>query len=172
MRQILTFTVFCVFLLAGFEARSAEPPQSIVFGQIRLTGANAVAHLWSLVLRNPDTRETKTVVLERRATGSLIYDFAAPLPPGKYHFHMLEAPRVDWDNRITGSEQYFELKPGAVLYLGNWSIQLGTRTRATKYDVVYDVDEVGLFAKANPGIDASRFAIGVLGKPPVPLKKE
>ncbi len=85
---------------------------------------------------------------------------------------MLEAPRVDWDNRITGSEQYFELKPGAVLYLGNWAIQLGTSTRATKYDVVYDIEEVGLFAKANPSIDASRFAIGVLGKPPVPLKKE
>lgn len=172
MRSLIIFTFFCFLLLTGLPAAGADAPQSIVFGQIRLAGANAVPHRWSLVLRNPDTRETKTVVLEQRTTGSLIYDFAAPLPPGKYHFHMLEAPRVDWDHRITGSEQYFELKPGAVLYLGNWSIQLGTRTRATKYDVVYDIDEVGLFAKANPGIDASRYAIGVLGKPPVPLKKE
>jgi hypothetical protein len=172
MRPLIIFSAFCFFLLAGFPATGADAPQSIVFGQIRLTGANAMPHSWSLVVRNPDTRETKTVMLERRETGSLIYDFAAALPPGKYHFHMLEAPRVDWDNRITGSEQYFELKPGAVLYLGNWSIQLGTRTRATKYGIKYDIDEVGLFAKANPGIDASRFAIGVLGKPPVPLKRQ
>lgn len=85
---------------------------------------------------------------------------------------MLEAPRVDWGNRLTDESQYFELKPDAAVYLGNWTIQLGSSSKATKYSVKYDIDEVGLFAKTNPSIDTSRFAIGVLGKPAVPLKAQ
>lgn len=136
VRQFITFTAASFFLFTGFEATGANQPQSIVFGQIRLTGANAVASHWSLVLRNPDMRETKTVALERRTTGSLIYDFTAPLPPGTYHFHMLEAARVDWDTRITGSEQYSELNPGSVCCISatgrsSWAPAPGQRSTAS-----------------------------------------
>lgn len=160
----LSFTLFC----SGVAG--AESEGSIVFGQIQLAGNNAIAASWKLVVRNVDTRENRTIALEPRETTSVLYDFAAPLPPGKYHLHLLEAPSINGEFRITKADQFFELKPGAALYLGNWTIQPGGKT--TQYSVKYDIDEVSLFAKANPGIDASRFAIGVLGKPPVQLKAQ
>lgn len=168
MHRIAAVIASTSFALWSAGAIAAEP-QSIVFGQLQLAGGNAVPFAWKLVVRNVDTRDTETITLEKREPTSVLYDFAKALPPGKYHFHMLEAPRVDWGNRITDESQYFELKPGAALYLGNWTIQLGVGTTKTKYSVKYDLNEVGLFAKANPGIEPSRFAIGVLGKPAVPL---
>lgn len=147
----------------------ADNPAAIVFGQLELEGGGAVPADWKLVVRNVDTKETATIALEKRERGISLYDFATPLPPGKYHFHTIEAPNVDWPNRVAPPEQYFELRPAAVLYLGYWKVKLGVGRTKTTYTVKYDLDEVGLFAKANPRLEPSRFAIGVLGKPPVPL---
>lgn len=169
MRGSAGFIALCFFALFSTGTSAAETPPSVVFGQIQLTGNNAIAEAWRLVVKEVDTRKTETIVLEQRKATGVLYDFAAPLPPGRYHLYMLKAPKVDWEHRLTKPEQYFELKPGAVLYLGNWLVQPGFGRTKTVYSVKYDLDEVGLFAKANPDMAPSRFAVGVLDKAAVPL---
>lgn len=113
---------------------------------------------------------TATRRSKRRDTSGVVYDFAQKIEPGRYFLFSMVTPKSNADYRIADARNAFGVLPGATVYLGTWTVTLGIPT--TRYAVDYDMAEIGLFAKANPSRDMTKFMIGAPGKAAVPLKAQ
>lgn len=152
------------------HAGDGDASNPVIYGQVRLVGPSAIPVAWRLTLREVDSGKLERLQLSQREATGEHYDFAQRLPAGRYFFYSLVSPKSNADYRIADAKNYFEVKEGATVYLGTWTIRPGLPS--TTYTVDYDMAEVGLFASANPARDTAKFAVGVLGKPAVPLKTQ
>jgi hypothetical protein len=156
--------------LAALSTLGAEVDSAVVFGQIRLGGKEAIVAPYRLTARNVDTGKLERIHLTQREPTSVIYDFAEPLPAGKYYLLNMAEPRSNAEYRIGDAKSPFEIPAGATVYIGTWTVKLGVPT--TTYTIDYDMAEIGLFAKANPQRDMAKFMIGAPGKQAIPLKAQ
>lgn len=168
--MILRIAFTAAIAFTAWPTFAADAESAVVFGQIRLTGGNAIPMAYRLTARNIDTGKIERITLSKREAGSLIYDFAELLPPGKYYLLNMVAPNYDSEFRIGDAKSPFEVKEGATVYIGTWNLKLGIPT--TTYTIDYDIDEISLFAKANPTRDRTKFMVGAPGKQAITLQTQ
>lgn len=167
--RLRVLSTLILLTAVNLPAVAAEDVSSVVFGQVRLVG-ETLPYSVRMTVREVDSGKLERIALERREYGQTIFDFAEVLPPGRYFFYNLVAANFDGEFRISDAKNAFEVRPGATVYLGTWKIKQGIPT--TTYTIDYDPAEIGLFAKANPKRDTTKFMIGVPGKPAVLLEKQ
>jgi len=168
--MILRITFIAALTFAALPTFAADTDSAVIFGQIRLTGGNTMPMAYRLTARNIDTGKVERINLSKREPGSLIYDFAESLPAGKYYLLNMVAPNYDSEFRIGDAKSPFEVKEGATVYIGTWNLKLGIPT--TTYTIDYDIDEISLFAKANPTRDRTKFMVGAPGKQAISLQTQ